>query len=106
MSDCVVEKTRAAFPTVRLQLKPISFADKLPDISSWTGDPNPIPAICLFIFAYMRWGFGEPWTGSLGYAAATTLVCWVVFDWALIVAWPRSLLGDMLPMLRTATGLI
>lgn len=65
-----------------------------------------IPAICLFIFAYMRWGFGEPWTGSLGYAAATTLVCWVVFDWALSIAWPRSLLGDILPMLHTATGLI
>ncbi len=65
-----------------------------------------IPAICLFIFAYMNWGFGEAWTSSLGYAAATTLVCWVVFNWALNVAWPHSLLGDMLPMLRTATGLI
>ena len=65
-----------------------------------------IPAICLFIFAYMSWGFDESWTSSLGYAAATTLVCWVVFHWALNVAWPHSLLGDMLPMLRTATGLI
>ena len=65
-----------------------------------------IPAICLFIFAYMNWGFGEAWTSSLGYALATTLFCWVIFNWALNVAWPHSLLGDMLPMLRTATGLI
>jgi hypothetical protein len=65
-----------------------------------------IPAICLFIFAYMNWGFGEAWRSSLGYAAATSLVCWVVFKWALDIAWPHSLLGDALPMLRTATGLI
>jgi putative tricarboxylic transport membrane protein len=65
-----------------------------------------IPAICLFIFAYMSWGFGESWTSSLGYAGATTLICWVVFAWALNVAWPHSLLGDMLPILRTMTGLI
>ncbi len=30
-----------------------------------------IPAIALFVFAYMRFGFGEPWLPSLGYAAAT-----------------------------------
>ena len=65
-----------------------------------------MPAICLFIFAYMRWGFGETWTSSLGYAAATTLVCWAVFAWALNAIWPHSLLGDLLPVLRTATGLI
>jgi putative tricarboxylic transport membrane protein len=64
-----------------------------------------IPAICLFIFAYMRWGFDEPWTSSLGYATATTLACWVIFNWALSVAWPHSLLGDILPTLRAATGL-
>ena len=65
-----------------------------------------LPAICLFIFAYMTWGFEESWTNSLGYAAATTSICWVVFNWALNVAWPHSLLGDVLPMLRAATGLI
>jgi putative tricarboxylic transport membrane protein len=65
-----------------------------------------IPAICLFIFAYMRLGFDESWASSLGYAVATTIVCWLVFDRALSAIWPHSLLGDMLPILRTATGLI
>jgi TctA family transporter len=65
-----------------------------------------LPAICLFIFTYMTRGFEESWTNSLGYAAATTSVCWVVFNWALNVAWPHSLLGDVLPALRAATGLI
>ena len=54
-----------------------------------------IPAIAVFVFAYMRFGFGEPWLPSLGYAAATTVICTIVFHWALQVAWPPSLLGDL-----------
>jgi putative tricarboxylic transport membrane protein len=65
-----------------------------------------IPAICLFVFAYMRWGFDESWESSLGYAVGTTIVCWLVFAWALSAIWPHSLLGDLLPALRSATGLI
>jgi putative tricarboxylic transport membrane protein len=65
-----------------------------------------IPAICLFVFAYMRWGFDESWASSFGYAAGTTIVCWLVFAWALNAIWPHSLLGEMLPALRSATGLI
>jgi len=65
-----------------------------------------IPAIALFVFAYMRFGFGEPWPSSLGLAAATTLVCYIVFHWALQVAWPQSLLGDLFPALRASTRLI
>jgi len=38
-----------------------------------------IPTIALFVFAYMRFGFGEPWPTSLGFAAATTLLCWWSF---------------------------
>jgi putative tricarboxylic transport membrane protein len=65
-----------------------------------------IPAIAVFVFAYMCFGFGEPWPHALGYAAGTTLLCYVVFEWALNVAWPHSLLGDTFPALRAAIGLI
>ena len=65
-----------------------------------------IPAIALFVFAYMRFGFGEPWPSSLGFAAATTVLCTIVFHWALQVAWPPSLLGDLFPALRAYTRLI
>ncbi len=65
-----------------------------------------IPAIALFVLAYMRFGFGEPWPSSLGFAAATTVICTIVFHWALQVAWPPSLLGDAFPALRAATRLI
>jgi len=64
-----------------------------------------IPAIAVFICAYMRFGFGEPWPTALGFAAATTLVCYLVFHWALAVAWPPSLLGELFPDLRAATRL-
>jgi putative tricarboxylic transport membrane protein len=65
-----------------------------------------IPAIAVFVCAYMRFGFGEPWRNALGFAAGTTLVCYVVFHWALAVAWPPSLLGELFPALRAATRLI
>jgi putative tricarboxylic transport membrane protein len=65
-----------------------------------------IPAIALFVFANMWLGFREPPLAAIGYAAGTTFVCWVVFDWALKVHWPQALLGNFFPALRSATGLI
>jgi putative tricarboxylic transport membrane protein len=65
-----------------------------------------IPAIAIFIFVYMHFGFREPaWAAAL-YAAATTLLCWVLFHRLLAVAWPQSLLGDYFPALRAALGFI
>ncbi len=65
-----------------------------------------IPAITVFVFAYMSFGFGEPRLHSLAYALAITLLCWVVFQWGLQVAWPQSLLGDLFPAWREYTRLI
>ncbi len=65
-----------------------------------------VPAIAFFVFAYMRYGFGERPLSSLGFAAGTTLLCLIVFHWALQIAWPPSLLGDLFPALREATHLI
>jgi putative tricarboxylic transport membrane protein len=65
-----------------------------------------IPAIAVFVLAQMGFGFGEPWHRALGYAAATTVGCWLVFHWALSVSWPHSLIGKLLPALRAATGFL
>jgi hypothetical protein len=65
-----------------------------------------IPAIAVFVFVYMRFGFGEATVSSLFFAAATTLLCWVLFDRLLAVAWPQSLLGDYFPALRASLGFI
>ncbi len=65
-----------------------------------------IPGIAVFIVAYMRLGFGEPWRHALASALATALLCFLVFDRALAVVWPASLLGNAFPGLRAAIGLI
>jgi hypothetical protein len=65
-----------------------------------------IPAIAIFVFAYMCIGFGESAIRALGFAAATALLAWGLFDRVLAVAWPASLLGDLLPELRSFLGFI
>jgi putative tricarboxylic transport membrane protein len=65
-----------------------------------------IPAIAIFIFAYMHLGFKESPTSSAIYAVATALLCWGLFHKLLAVAWPQSLLGDYFPALRAALGFI
>jgi hypothetical protein len=65
-----------------------------------------IPAIAVFVFAYMHFGFGERALPSAVFAAATTLLCWGLFQKLLAVAWPQSLLGDYFPALRASLGFI
>jgi TctA family transporter len=65
-----------------------------------------LPAIAIFVFAYMCFGFGEPATHSAGFAAGTVLLCWGLFDRVLSVNWPPSVLGDLWPGLREMVGFI
>jgi len=65
-----------------------------------------IPAIFVFIFVYMHFGFKEPAVNSAVYAFATALLCWGLFHKLLAVAWPQSLLGDTFPALRASLGFI
>lgn len=65
-----------------------------------------LPAIAIFILAYMWLGFGEPLLQSAAFAAATVLLCWGLFDRLLAVSWPASLLGDYVPALRSILGFI
>ncbi len=65
-----------------------------------------VPAIAVFIVAFMRFNFGEPWSRATAVAAAATAFAWLVFDRGLSVPWPNSVIGDLLPALRAATGLV
>jgi hypothetical protein len=65
-----------------------------------------IPAIAIFIFAYMHMGFGERPAPAAAYGAVTALLCWGLFHKLLAVAWPQSLLGDIFPALRATLGFI
>jgi putative tricarboxylic transport membrane protein len=65
-----------------------------------------IPAIVVFIFVYMHFGFKEKAGSSAIYAGATALLCWGLFHKLLAVAWPQSVLGDAFPALRATLGFI
>jgi putative tricarboxylic transport membrane protein len=65
-----------------------------------------IPAIGVFVFIYMGIGFREPIWRAAVFGAAMTLFCYVVFDRGLSVPWPQAVLGDWVPALRDASGLM
>ncbi len=65
-----------------------------------------IPAIGVFVFVYMGFGFREPLPRAVIFAAAMTLFCYALFDRGLSVPWPQAVLGDWVPSLRDATGLM
>jgi putative tricarboxylic transport membrane protein len=65
-----------------------------------------IPAATLFVFGYMAIGFREPKLKALLCCAGITIFLWGVFDRGLAVPWPSTLLGNYLPSLRAATGLM
>jgi TctA family transporter len=65
-----------------------------------------LPAMFVFVVAYMSLGFGEPVWRSVVYGAVLAIGGWLVFDRGLHVPWPASVLGDFVPALRTATGFL
>jgi hypothetical protein len=65
-----------------------------------------IPAIGIFVLVYMGFGFREPVVKSLVFGAAMTVFAWAVFDRGLHVPWPQAVLGDYMPWLRDASGLM
>ena len=65
-----------------------------------------IPAIAVFVFIYMGFGFKEKLPRSAVFAVAMGVFCWAVFDRGLSVPWPQAVLGDWFPALRDSTGLM
>ena len=65
-----------------------------------------LPAILVFVVAYLALGFGEPVGRSLAYGCGVAIACWLIFEYGLRVPWPASVLGDLFPALRAATGFL
>jgi hypothetical protein len=59
-----------------------------------------LPAIFIFIVAYMRVEGREGWGLTLTVAAAMTAASYILFDQLLHIVWPRTVLGQALPALR------
>ena len=58
-----------------------------------------LPAIFLFVIAYMKREADEPTGLTIGCAVGLTVFCYVVFDYLLALPWPRPLLGIWFPVL-------
>ena len=65
-----------------------------------------VPAIAVFVVAFSRFNFGEPWPRAIVLAAGTSVFAYLVFDRGLALPWPNSVLGDVWPALREMTGLV
>jgi TctA family transporter len=65
-----------------------------------------IPTAALFVFTYMTLGFRESKRKAAFCAALLSLFFWGIFGHVLAVPWPAAVLGDRVPALRAATGLM
>ena len=60
-----------------------------------------LPAMLVFLIGYMRLDGRESWKMTLSVSLPTWILSYVLFHHFLRVAWPQSLLGDLLPFLRS-----
>jgi putative tricarboxylic transport membrane protein len=65
-----------------------------------------LPALFLFVLLQMRLEFGERWVSALTAACLASLAIYALFDRTFSLPWPQSLIGDMFPALRDASGLV
>jgi hypothetical protein len=59
-----------------------------------------LPAVFIFILAYMRVEGRERWWLTVTVSIAMTAACYVLFDHLLRIVWPATVLGHALPALR------
>jgi hypothetical protein len=93
-------------PLNEIRLKAVGFFAWLAALLVMVSLIGFLPGIFCFVLLYMWRGFGEPLLTSLICAISTVIFCWVLFNWALSVPWPQSLLGDTFPAWRAYTGFI
>lgn len=65
-----------------------------------------LPAVPVFVAAFMILEGRESWKLTAMLCVGTATFCWFVFDRLLALPWPHSLLGNLLPSLRSVIGFI
>lgn len=63
-----------------------------------------LPALLIFMLLLARFEFGECRRTSVLLSVSMTVALWVIFDRIFAITWSPSLLGNMVPALRAATG--
>lgn len=61
-----------------------------------------LPALFFFLLGYMLLESKERWPTALGVAMAASAAWYVLFHQLLRIPWPSTVLGDLLPMLRSS----
>ncbi len=64
-----------------------------------------LPAMFVFLVAYMRLQGRESWSVSLMVATPTWIFSYLLFHRVVAVTWPQSLLGDLFPAIRSIHSL-
>lgn len=65
-----------------------------------------LPALLVLMFLLAYFEFGEHWKKSLSLAVVMTIALWLIFGQVFGMTWPRSWLGDVVPILRAWGNLI
>ncbi|HUZ75626.1 MAG TPA: tripartite tricarboxylate transporter permease [Stellaceae bacterium] len=65
-----------------------------------------LPAVFLFILLQMRLEFGERWVHATAASCLAAILLYALFDRTFSLPWPPSLIGDLFPALRDASGLV
>jgi hypothetical protein len=63
-----------------------------------------IPALFVLMLLLARLEFAERWRTSVLLSVLMTVALWVIFDRIFAVTWSPSILGNVVPALRNATG--
>ncbi|WP_454830256.1 tripartite tricarboxylate transporter permease [Paraburkholderia xenovorans] len=63
-----------------------------------------IPALFVLMLLLARFEFGERWRTSVLLSVLMTVALWVIFDRIFAITWSPSILGNVVPALRDATG--
>ncbi|NQV57402.1 MAG: tripartite tricarboxylate transporter TctB family protein [Rhodospirillales bacterium] len=91
----------AALPTREMARRAANFLAWCLLYLALTALVGLLPAMFIFLVAYMRFQGKESWRLSLTVSIPTLVFAYVVFHQVVAVVWPKSFLGDLFPIIRS-----
>lgn len=95
-----LQSDNAALPVRQLLKRAAIFFGWLISFMASMAVIGLIPTVPLFVVAFMRFENREPWKIVAPMAVLLTVFIYIVFDQALTIPWPPTLLGDWYPSLK------
>ncbi len=88
-------------PTEVMRRRALTFLGWIIGFVLVTAVIGMLPAIFVFVFAYMKREADEPMGLTIACATGLTIFCYIVFDYLLALPWPRPLVGVLFPELAS-----